>query len=134
MSKVKSDDKNFYYYYLRYSNHNPYGCVCLATDTEGKWARGISICAVMDRFDKRTARRIAKRRCLHALFTRTNSECMSDLNHGVVADGMLVFRDVDNECKSTYAATLTKNEQAITECTGKDQFFDREAEIAKAHK
>lgn len=134
--KTTFEDKQFYFYYLRRETHEPYGCVCLRQDVNGKWARGISLCAPLDTFKKGDARRIAKGRCLAALFDQKSTECMTtECDRDVVADGMGVFRDVDNTCKSQYDATLTELERDITKkcAEGEGLIFDRAVEIAKAH-
>lgn len=128
--KTKFKESDFYFYYLRRDDGQPYGCVCLRRDITGMWARGISLCASMDPFSKQQARRIARGRCLRALFTHENTECMMRTDREAVgmADGY--FQD-NNLCKSQYGIKMTDKELAITKDDNRPA-FNRDVEIAQA--
>jgi len=65
--------KSAYYYYLRDRNRQPFGCVCIGPNENLGYSRGVSLCSTHDTFVKRTARKISRSRCVHAIKTQQNS-------------------------------------------------------------
>ena len=62
-------NKDMYFYYLREKDRQIFGGVCLKK-VDGVWCRGISLLSTKDRFDKDTAKRVARSRLMRAINTK----------------------------------------------------------------
>ena len=117
--KTYLNDNDFYFYYLRYGEDNvPYGCVALRQDSDGNWSRGISLCSNNDQFVKIKAKKIAKGRCVRAIFTKQSTEPIKATDKQVIS----LAGDWYLANKSDYSVTLTEKEQQITKSNDKPVF------------
>ena len=117
MNNFNNDD--FYIYYLRRDDNTPIGCVALRQDSVGNWARGISLCSTQDQFSKDKAKKLAKRRCIDALFTQQSTEPIK------ASDKEVIRYDAGSwytSCKSDYGSHLTTKEQEIVRGNDKPIF------------
>lgn len=117
--KTYLDDNDFYFYYLRCKPDNtPYGCVALRQDSKGKWSRGISLCSEDDQFVKTKAKKLAKGRCVRAMFRKESSEPIAAQDKDV----MNVVGNWFGKAKSGYDIELTEAEARITKSNDKPVF------------
>lgn len=120
--KTYLDDNDFYFYYLRCKPDNtPYGCVALRQDSKGKWSRGISLCSKDDQFVKTKAKKLAKGRCVRAMFTENTTEPINATDKTTVRL-VLLSDDLALSHKSHYGATLNEKEIQITKSNDKPLF------------
>jgi hypothetical protein len=69
----------YHYYYLRTPEGNPIGCVAFKAGlTPETVTRGISICSVTQRWDRKEARSKARKRCIKAELRQASSECIQN--------------------------------------------------------
>lgn len=112
------NNDDFYIYYLRDTNRNPFGCVALRRDKDGNWARGISICSSQDQFIKEKAKRLSKGRCIKALFSKQSTDPIQANDKDV----MCLVGNWHNSPKSAYSVSLTEQELQITKSNDKPVF------------
>ena len=67
------------FYYLRDANNIPIITICIALDVDsGDFARGMAICSTKDNPNKKEGKRIARRRAIRALGSKTTSLPIKD--------------------------------------------------------
>jgi hypothetical protein len=70
-----------YYYYFRNAEKKPYVTVCLLVNeqnSDGEWSRGVAICSAQDNPCKKTGRKIAYQRAIHAMMIESNNLPISE--------------------------------------------------------
>ena len=111
-----------FYYYLRDSNRQPFGCVCFGSiDEERKFCRGISLCSDKEPFLKSKARNMARGRLISAAINRRSTQPINyDYDNGlhVSIANLTMCKDIIPppflfKYKSDYGANLTPFECEI---------------------
>lgn len=106
--------KEVNYYYLKYENGQPYGCVAFRENEDGTVNRGVSLCSETDSFKKMIGRGLALKRLLEAEKNKQSVEwgvydgdwntCPTKIDE---ADKLL------DDCKIAYRVAPTAKEHRI---------------------
>jgi len=102
------------FYYVRDDVNKPLGCVALASNEDGCWCRGVSICSKDDQFSKVKARKLAYGRLCKAFGTGESSDEIR--NTEGFAD-FIMAASLDRhrrQHKSGYDVMLSRYEQHLT--------------------
>jgi len=106
------DDPEMYFYYLRNTNRQIFGGVCLKK-SDGKWCRGISLWSPRDRFDRNVAKRLARKRLMKAIFTKKDDLPVSISADRKSCSNTYFYYGKDFMLKSRYNVELTEQEKQI---------------------
>jgi len=80
MARTFENEEKFLHYYVRNPDNNqPVGCVMICPHEDGTVSRGISICSLVDKWNPKAARGVAKSRLIKALKAQCNCEPISSL-------------------------------------------------------
>lgn len=113
MNNVYHVDKMFYYH-LRNKEGRPLITVCVVRKGDD-FARGVSVCSLLDMPVKKVGRRIARDRALKALFNKEDDLSAITLNAfsvlGQIEDDYSFIED--DEYKSKYLPKLTAFEKEL---------------------
>lgn len=101
------------YYYCRDSNNRPVVTVCLLK-SNGNIAQGVAICSLLDNPCKKTGRKIARDRAIHAMKTRSNNcDIATSQAHLVLSSVHAAGAGIFGFKKSSYNPPLTQLENKI---------------------